>query len=120
MKKYLLILCFILCLSTSCFADTYNANCNKVYLKGSDPADVAKHANQVQSFYASPFSQAMQDPFVNSMMNGYYSGMQGSTGASYSAIEMQKQQADYAKESSQFEQQIQEENSKEAPTDSDE
>lgn len=119
MKYTIFLLLALLCFTQICQADTYKSNCNRVYVKGSDPSDVAKQANQVQSFYASPFSQAMQDPFVNSMMNGYYSGIQGSTGASYSAIEMQKQQAEYARSESRNEEEMQKEESKKAPTNDD-
>lgn len=88
---------FVLALSANCSIATDFAKSlqsNKLML--SDPSSVAEKANSSGSLQGS--GGAFQDPMTMGVMNGYFNMMQGMTGGSYNPQEMQKQQADFAKQ----------------------
>jgi hypothetical protein len=102
MKKVILIVCFLIFLSSVCYGDTLNTQ----YKKGSTlkwtPAstgEISSKANGNSSYGSS--NSILQDPLVNGAMNGYYNMMQGMSGNPYNMREIQKQQADYAKQQMQ-------------------
>lgn len=98
MKNIILLMIVFLFSSISCFAQGNLSS--KINLSGA--GSVAAKANSESSFGSSPFSNMMQDPMMQGMLNGYYSTMQGMTGASYQAQEQQKQQMDYAKQQTNY------------------
>jgi hypothetical protein len=95
-----LLLLILTGFSLTCYGENlnYQNKGGKLHLQGADPSSVAAKANQETSLHSSPFSEALQDPIVNSMMGGYSNMIQGMTGASYNPTEQQKQAADYAKQ----------------------
>lgn len=56
------------------------------------PQEVSERANQGSKSFSSPMSDAMQNPFVS----GYGDMIRGASGGTYDAVEMRKQQIDYA------------------------
>lgn len=97
--NFLLILTILVCSTASCNAESFNCNqsafANRLNVAGSTPESVAERANRD---YASGSAGLIQDPLMNSALGGYYNMMQGATGNSYNAQEMQRQQADYVKQ----------------------
>lgn len=63
--------------------------------------DVLNKVNQQQSINC-PENELLNDPFVNSALNGYTNMMQGQTGGAFSPIEQQKMQTDYARQQTQY------------------
>lgn len=63
-------------------------------------ADVLNKVNQQQSINC-PENELLNDPFVNSALNGYTNMMQGQTGGAFNPIEQQKMQEDYARQQTQ-------------------
>ena len=93
--KFILILSVILGFLSINYGYTLESKCvpgGKFSL--SDPSAVANKANQKSSINP----DGAMDPFVSGALSGYYNMMQGATGNAYNAQEVQKQQADYAKQ----------------------
>lgn len=102
--KFLLILSAFLCFSSICYGESLESRIKsgKINWQASSPSSVAAKANQMQSFNPPPYAGVMQDPMVNSVLNGYGNMIQGINNNSYNAVEQQKQQRDFSKQ--QFEQ----------------
>ena len=97
--KFILILSVFVSFSSKSYAnflDTQAAYGTKLNLSGAD--DVAAKANKSSSGISSPFGGMLQDPMMNSVVNGMGNMLQGATGGSYSATEQAKQQLEYAKQ----------------------
>lgn len=97
--KFLLILSVFFGVSSMSYANFLDDNnpCEiKLNLSGAN--DVAAKANKSSSGISSPYSQFLQDPMMNSAINGMGNMLQGATGGSYSATEQAKQQLEYAKQ----------------------
>lgn len=97
--KFLLILSVFFSFSSISYAnflDDQNSYGPKLNLSGA--SDVAAKANKSSSGMSSPYSEFLQDPMMNSAINGMGNMLQGATGGSYSATEQAKQQLEYAKQ----------------------
>ncbi len=95
-KMFLALLVFV-SFSSLCYGDTVTSPASKLHFKGATPDSVVNKANQTPAL--APHSPSIfQDPMVNSMLGGYGNMIQGTTGGSYSAEEMRRQQMDYAKQ----------------------
>lgn len=103
--KFLLIFFIFLHCSLICYGDYSNSSAKfgtKVFFNGDTPSSVANKANKNSSFNSAPYSAIMQDPIINSTLNGYSNLIQGINGGSYSPLEMQKQQMDYSMQQTEF------------------
>lgn len=99
--KFILILSAFLCFSSICYGDSLknsNKNCTTIFLNGGTPDSIAAKANKYSSFNPPPYAGILQDPVVNSTLGGYGNMIRGMDHNSYSAIEQQKEQADFSKQ----------------------
>lgn len=97
--KFMLIFFIFLCYSSICYGDYSNPRNKfetKIFFTGDTPSSIAKKANENSSFNSPPYSAIMQDPIVNSTLNGYSNLIQGINNCPYSPFELQKQQMDYS------------------------
>lgn len=95
--KIIIALIVFVGFSSICYGDSIHSSGGKIHFQCSTPDSVVNKANQAPSL-SSPFPSILQDPMVNSMLGGYSNMMQGTTGTSYSAEELRRQQMDYAKQ----------------------
>lgn len=101
--KFILILFVLFGVSSMSYAnflDDQNSYGPKLNLSGAD--DVAAKANKSSPGISSPFGGILQDPMMNSTLNGMGNMLQGATGGSYSATEQSKQQLEYAKQQADY------------------
>lgn len=94
------ILLGVLSMSYANFLDDQNSYGPKLNLSGAN--DVAAKANKSSPGISSPFGGILEDPMMNSALNGMGNMLQGATGGSYSATEQCKQQLDYAKQQENY------------------
>lgn len=101
-KICLVLFAFIFC-SSACYSDSSLPGKNST-LKWAptSPSAISEKANKTLSIGETCPITGAQDPFVQGVLNGYYNTMQGMSGGSYSAQELQKQQADYAKQQQNY------------------
>lgn len=98
MKYIALSLLVFVCFSQAGFCDTLSSQSkfsSKINLQGA--SDVTKRANEGSSL-SSPYSDAFQDPMLNSMMQGMGNMIQGCNVDARMMQEQNKQQMDYAKQ----------------------
>lgn len=102
--KFLSVLSAVLYFSSICYGESLESRIKsgKINWQASSPSAVAAQANKINSFNPPPYAGIMQDPMVNSVLNGYGNMIQGMNNNSYNAVEQQKQQRDFSKQ--QFEQ----------------
>lgn len=96
-KKFHLALLALVCFSSVGYCDQLNL---KTRLNLQCPESVSEKANRTSAFGPSAGSEILQDPIINSELNGLGSMMQIMSGNNslYSMQEIQKQQGEYAKQ----------------------
>lgn len=101
LKILVLIICFGL--SSVAYGETFKKG--GINLSGYSPSSVAAQANGEDDMDSS-LSGVGNDPYMNSMMNGFSNMLQGMTGCSYSMQEQQKQQMEYVKQQAEYMKQV--------------
>ena len=91
-NKIILVICAFLSVFNACYAGDLGSK-----IKLHDANSISDKANQNSTIGGSE-----QNPFVNSMMQGYGNMLKGSTNSSYGAQEEQKLQADYARQQTKY------------------
>lgn len=103
--KHLFLLTLLIFVGTSSIAYCAQTTSDKGTLGSKinliQPGTAAARANKNGSI-SSPYSEIMNDPIINSTLNGFGNMMQGMSGGSYSAQERTKQQMDYAQQQSKY------------------
>lgn len=100
MKSYKFILAFLclFCTTAAGFCDLSASSPYGSKLKLKDASSISEQANSNPAFEASPFSEALQNPFINATLNGYTNMVQGINNCPTNYQEQQKMQNDYTRQ----------------------
>lgn len=60
--------------------------------------DTLLNKANMQPSVSSPYGEILNDPMINSAINGYANMIQGATGGTYNSVERERLQTDYAKQ----------------------